>query len=497
MLRKIRIALAALFLVGITLLFFGIGAQWWGWMAKIQIVPSCLALNFAVLAVIVVVTLLAGRVYCAVICPLGVFQDLALSIRQKLGKAINKSRVKHGRKPLAGAVKKFEYHAERPWLRYTVMVLFIAGILAGVQVLIALIAPYSAYGRIVRSVIETAAGNAGAVWPLVLVGAVTFVVIVALAATCGRAWCNNICPVGSFLGIFSRASLFRPVIDADKCIECHSCGKRCRSGCIDTSTRSIDYSRCVDCMDCIDECKVGAIRFRYYGKPFGKETAAQDVKDAGSGKVDEGRRAFMGTVAFLTAAGASQASAFAEDGTVDVKADGGLAPLKPKRIPERSGRLVPFGAGSVKAFYDRCTACQLCVSSCPNGVLRPSGDLEHLLQPQMGYENGYCRPECNICSTVCPAGAILPFQPEEKLIMHIGTAHVDLSLCLVNRDGIECGNCARHCPVGAIRMVDFEGRKVPSVIEDRCTGCGACENLCPSRPISAITVNGLSVHRKD
>ena len=114
----------------------------------------------------------------------------------------------------------------------------------------------------------------------------------------------------------------------------------------------------------------------------------------------------------------------------------------------------------------------------------------------MGYENGYCRPECHACSDICPAGAIRPLKPGQKQTIQIGFAHVNLELCLAAKGEASCGNCAYQCPSGAIRMVDFEGSsyKIPTVAETQCIGCGACENLCPSRPISAITVRGNSVH---
>ena len=86
--------------------------------------------------------------------------------------------------------------------------------------------------------------------------------------------------------------------------------------------------------------------------------------------------------------------------------------------------------------------------------------------------------------------------------MHIGVAKVNLDLCVVNIDGVSCGNCSRHCPSGAILMVrknpsDKDSLRIPTVDESRCIGCGACEFLCPSRPLSAIRVNGLKVHRRD
>ena len=36
--------------------------------------------------------------------------------------------------------------------------------------------------------------------------------------------------------------------------------------------------------------------------------------------------------------------------------------------------------------------------------------------------------------------------------------------------------------------------RIPAVDTERCIGCGACENLCPARPFSAIYVEGHVVH---
>jgi formate hydrogenlyase subunit 6/NADH:ubiquinone oxidoreductase subunit I len=119
------------------------------------------------------------------------------------------------------------------------------------------------------------------------------------------------------------------------------------------------------------------------------------------------------------------------------------------------------------------------------------------MQPESSYERGYCRPECNKCAQVCPAGAIEKITVEQKSSIQIGHAVWVKENCLAAK-GKKCDNCAHHCPAGAIQMVETEidgkSRRIPVVNETRCIGCGACENLCPARPISAITVNGRHSH---
>ena len=122
------------------------------------------------------------------------------------------------------------------------------------------------------------------------------------------------------------------------------------------------------------------------------------------------------------------------------------------------------------------------------------------MQPEMSYERGYCRPECVRCTGVCPNGAIRPLTVAEKSSVQIGHAVFVYENCVVNTDGVECGNCARHCPSGAIQMVPSvsgipDSPRLPVVNEERCIGCGACENLCPARPFSAIYVEGHETHR--
>lgn len=497
MLRKIRIILAGVFFTCITMLFLdftGTLHTWLGWMAKIQFLPAVLALNFGVVAALVILTLLFGRVYCSVICPLGVMQDIISWIH---GKTKKKNRF------------RFSYSPAKNILRYGVLALFIAGLLLGAHSIAILIAPYSAYGRIAGNLLaplyqwannffawiaeraDSYAFYSTEVWlrslPTFIIAAVTFVIIFILAWRNGRTWCNTICPVGTVLGFFSRFSLFAPAIDTEKCRNCGLCGKQCKAACINMKEHEIDLSRCVACMDCIDACKDGAIH--YVRRKSSKNAAKTESRNE---TPDKGRRAFIASSAIaMTAAASTKAQ---------IKGDGGLAPVSRSLKPERNTPVVPAGSESLKNFTDHCTACQLCVSVCPNQVLRPSTSLDTLMMPEMGFERGYCRPECTLCSEICPAGAIKPVNRVEKSSIQVGIAVINLDNCIVNTDGVHCGNCSKHCPANAIRMVRKEPDsdnwlRIPTVNENRCIGCGACENVCPARPLAAIHIEGYETHK--
>lgn len=456
--------------IALTLLFVGIGQDWWGWMAKIQFLPAVMRVvggatlgNIALVAGILIMTWLLGRIYCSVVCPLGIFQDSVLWLRRKFKR------------------KVFSFAPEKKLLRRLVLVLCVIDCFLTAQILLAYIAPYSAYGRMVSGIVYAVSGQSNG-FVVIVAGAVTFVTLFFCAWLWGREWCNSICPVGTVLGAVSRRSLFRIQINESACVRCGKCYRNCKASCIDGEAHTVDMSRCVDCFECIDNCREGAISFT----PAVKKNAGADAganTGVGSG-TDTGRRKFLVTAAVLTGSAAV------------AKAKNALAPITPKKAPAKTTPLVPFGSRSVDEFYTKCTACQLCIDACPNGVLRPSTDIRHLMQPEMNFDKGYCRPECTACSDVCPSGAILPVKKEEKLGLKIGTAAVNPELCVMKTDDVFCGNCVRHCPVGAVRLVRGEdGKRMPVVAEEQCTGCGACENLCPARPVSAILVDGISTHR--
>lgn len=488
MLRKIRLTLAVIFFLGLLLLFLdftGAVHIWLGWMAKIQFMPAIMALNLVNVAILLILTLIFGRIYCSVICPMGIFQDIAAWF----GKRAKRNR--------------YIYSRAVSWLRYTVLALFIAALVAGAGSVVALLEPYSAFGRIAGNLFSPlyGAGNnflayiaeraesyafyKTDIWvkslPTFIIAALTFIIVAALAWRNGRTYCNTICPVGTILAFFARFSWFKPVIDSTKCVNCKACERNCKASAIDLKNHTIDYSRCVACMDCIEKCNRNAIGYTH--------SQRENKRPQG---IDKTRRGFLTATAFFATAATIRAQ--------EKKVDGGLAVIKKRKIPKRVTPVVPPGAMSLSNFTRHCTACQLCVSVCPNGVLRPSTGLMTLMQPELSYERGYCRPECVKCSEVCPSGAIRPITTAGKSAIQIGHAVWVRENCVPLTDGSACGNCARHCPAGAITMVpsvasDSSSVKIPVINVERCIGCGTCEYLCPARPSGAIYVEGHEVHR--
>jgi len=332
MLKKIRVFLAVIVFTFASLLFLdftGTIHKWMGWIAKIQLVPSIFALNIGVLVALVIATLLFGRVYCSVICPMGMFQDLISWFARKRKK------------------NKYRYSKAISWLRYTVLALFVISMAAGITSVVTVLEPYSSFGRITSNLFgpvykwvnnilayfseryESYTFYSVDVWVksivTLIVSAATFVIVAILAWKKGRIYCNSVCPVGTFLGFLSKYSFFKPVINTDNCTNCGLCSRNCKSSCIDFKNHTIDYSRCVVCMDCIDVCNTHAIKYLPITKIKAKEINTQPA--VSSDYVDQSRRKFISAISIL-----ALSTAFKPPKDL---VDGGLAVIEDKKIPKR------------------------------------------------------------------------------------------------------------------------------------------------------------------
>jgi ferredoxin len=484
MLRKIRIVVSVVLFALISLYFLdfaGFMPAWLHQLASIQFVPALLSLNIIVLAALVAITFLLGRVYCSSICPLGIYQDIISYFSKKINKK-----------------KRFKYRKALTLLRWSVVGVTFIAFLFGFTFLLGLVDPYSAFGRITVHVFKPVyqAGNnlleaiftrfdnhtfykvsiyVTSVFSLVT-ALLTTVLVGYLAWVNGRIYCNAFCPVGTVLGFFSRYALIKIRIDENTCNSCGSCGRKCKASCIDTKTHRIDYSRCINCFDCIDVCSKSSVK---YGLPVKRRVFNET-------EVDESKRRFMMAVG-VTGLAATQ-----------IFADSKL--LTSRRKSKRQTAISPPGSLSANHLQNKCTSCHLCVSKCPSGVIKPAF-IEYgpagIMQPMMNFDHGFCNYDCTICSEVCPSGALTPLTVDAKHANQMGQVRFIIENCIVYTDGTSCGACSEHCPTQAVSMVAYKGDlTIPHTEVDICVGCGGCEYVCPAKPHKAIYVEGLDKHQK-
>ena len=452
-------------------------------IAHFQFIPALLAFNIAIVVVILLITSLFGRIYCSSLCPMGALQDITHWISKH---TLNRKR-------------KVKYAKSNNILRWSVVGVVALAFLLGFPLLLGLLDPYSAFGRISTHLFK----------PLYLLGnnlladifnyfgnytlyhieigilaissfiiaVATLLIIGFIAWRYGRLYCNTICPVGTILGAISKYSLFKISIDESKCNGCRLCETKCKSSCIDAENHAIDHSRCVDCFNCLGVCNQQALSFSLKKQPVRKEVQEQPV--------DEGKRQFLL---------ASLATAIAIPSAVAQKEVNALAG---KEVAGGRTAISPPGSLSAEHLKKHCTSCHLCISKCPSQVLKPAF-LEYgiggMMQPLLSFKNGFCKYDCTVCLEVCPNSAICHLTVEEKHRTQIGRAILKSGSCVAYTKGAHCGICAEHCPTQAIKMVSYdEGFSVPVINTEHCIGCGACEYKCP---LHAIYIEGCSVHQQ-
>ncbi|MBI9077901.1 MAG: 4Fe-4S binding protein [Desulfatibacillum sp.] len=428
-------------------------------------------------------TLVFGRVYCSFLCPLGAFMDWTISLRKKFHK------------------QKFAYKKPEI-LRYIILAGVGASLLSGSMILANLLDPYSIFARsgqaIVRPLViglNNVLAHAGeamgyygiAPYPWRFVSLPVFAMIAAwlalviwMAARHGRLYCNTLCPVGGLLGIFSKISVFKISISPDNCIQCGACARVCKASCMDHEQSNVDTSRCVMCLDCLTICPAEAVVFG--GRVVEKKNISAP-----------GRRGFLAMAALFLLGMLKRATG--DEAFPDLRQNPVLA-------PQRSTQgLTPAPPGSLgrEHFMSACTACHLCVAACPSQVIVPkliAYGGQGLMMPGLAYDKGFCNYNCNACTRVCPAGAILPVGVEEKKRIQMGQAKFVKQNCVVVTQKTECVACAEHCPTGAVKIVRDGGPGLPQVDTEVCIGCGACEFACPAKPFKAIYVEGNHTHRR-
>ena len=433
--RYIRLAAAGLFLILAGLAFSGSGHAV-APILHVQFGPalmSCFAaFSLGALSIVLgiaLVTLLFGRFYCSVFCPLGILQDIIGFLGRQKGKPVP------------------NYYFIRYFIAGFSYILLICGWSAGFL----LFDPYSNFGRIF------AVFSIGGLVPLI--------VIVILAAWKKRLYCTTVCPVGTLLGLLAKIGLFKLAIKG-KCVKCRTCEKFCPAGCIDLEKGVIDNERCIRCMNCISRCPLGSIGF-----VLPKKTEM---------KQDLSRRKFLiggGVLLAGLAAGA-------------VLAKTGLGKLAEFA---RRFKILPPGAGNAARFASKCTACQLCTANCPAKIIvpAPGGDGPVSLDLSKGACRYDCNRCSQVCPTgaIMPLTleikrrtkiAEAKFNPQKCLVFQNSTpcgkcaAACPVKAVTLRKNGtprpvktalcIGCGACQSACPAPEKAMTVHEIEK-QSLIE--------------------------------
>ncbi len=450
---------------------------------RTQIIPLAISFlheeflpSLLLLVLFFVITIIFGRIYCSFFCPLGGFQDILIRIKKK---------------------PNFKYNKPLTTVRLTILLLSIVSAISGSLYLFSFLDPYSFFGKttnyllkpliaLINNGSELILRKANIYWlriidlptinPLSIIPFILILgAIIYFSVKRGRLYCNSICPLGTFLGIFSVRSLYRIEIDKASCISCGICESVCKAECINSKDKIVDNSSCIRCFNCLEVCPKDSIKYK-------RSEKIKSIEPQKGKKIS--RREFIYSFfSVLTFSGINL--------TLRNKKPGDKTHFPPPTPP---------GSISLERYISKCTSCYLCINRCPTNVLQPSlfqyGLLGAFL-PQMDFNSGYCAYECTECLEVCPTDAIMPHTKEEKKKIQVGRVKFIKDFCVVYKNNTSCGACAEICPTGAVSMIPYKGLLfIPSTETSICVGCGACQNVCPARPEKAIIVETNIVHKE-
>ena len=435
---------------------------------------------------VLMLTMVMGRFFCGVLCPMGTTIDVTDRLFKQKGK--------NRRKTMPSFLKSFKHQ----------FLFFVMGAaLLGVS-LVFLGSPLSLitrlYGLIIYPVLcyvgdkillgfrplanyfdITSIAYADVFTPrfdLQWFTVILFIAIFAMVVYSPRFWCRYLCPSGAIFALVSWRPIVRRQV-SDECNECGLCQKNCPMDAIGDDPFETDYSECIVCQTCVRICPAGAVNFSRAG--FGRERSRRPL-------FVERRKLIKAGVSGMGAALIT------------------LTSLKHLPIDTRPGCITypelirPPGALPESDYLARCIRCGECMKACPTNTLQPIGltaGFSAFFSPKITPRRGPCEPSCNVCGQVCPTGAIRALSLEEKTWAKVGTAHILRHKCLAWEFGKKCLICDEFCAYNAVefKMVPEIPIAVPFVNESKCSGCGLCEHHCPVQAKAAIVVEPMGALR--
>ena len=551
-LKIIRVIAATAIFIAALLSFLNFSMGWeTNHILHIQFVPALLSLAAGTLGValpliiLLLLTLIFGRVYCSFLCPTGILQDII----GRLARPFTRRTRTNPHSPGAGAHNtntgshsasagshssganagsststsistSAGYHKPHSILRY--IILIATGLLfaLGLAWPLTLLDPYSLFGKIASQFfgsIEIFINNALAnIFPnsipylkytsiatvSFIYGTIALVTLILFSAAHGRLYCNTICPVGTLLGLIGSKSLFQIRIDSNACKHCNACAKNCKSNCIDIKGQKVDTERCVVCFNCLQHCKFGALHYslRRPAASTSAGSAASTSSSTSASSIQPSATTASSSQPSATAASAISANATSSTSTSAAstqpsgKIDKGLRTTLAGLAGLGTAILAHKGTGSrfipIKEYREKHLPENLRASQ-ELGIMPPgAGRLEHFKQNCTG---------CYACVAACPGDVIKPatfeYGPDGILLP---TLKYNGHFC-----GYECNACSSACPSGALSPLTLKEKKRTAIgkaiyMAGKCivfqagTDCGACDEHCPTKAITMVPVPGKS-----
>jgi polyferredoxin/Pyruvate/2-oxoacid:ferredoxin oxidoreductase delta subunit len=446
---------------------------------------------FLLSLVVIVLTLLLGRVFCGWVCPLGTLNNLVGSLK------------KGGTMVVSPAWHRVKYLILIGMLASALFTLQPVGIMDPISLLIRSfsLSIYPLFNYAIRSTFDTIyavspAGIAAATEPVytvlkksvlsfnqayynqsVFIG-VLFLAVLGLNLVEKRFWCRYLCPLGALLGLMSRFSLLKRSV-SEGCTECGACSTVCPGKASPDEMGKWKDAECYYCWNCDDICPNNAVSFGFAGK---KIAPAMDL----------GRRRLV----------VSALSGIAVVPLIRITPLG-MANAKDPVL------LRPPGSLEEKEFLARCVKCGECMKVCTTNGLQPTlleAGLEGIWSPTLVPRIGYCEFRCTLCGQVCPTGAIKKLTFQEKAKVKIGLAMIEKGRCLPWAHATPCIMCEEVCPTpkkaiwfDKVQVRDRKGKiltlQQPRVDLELCIGCGICEAKCPVLGRPAIYVSNVGESR--
>ena len=540
-LKIFRVTAATAIFIAALLSFLNFSMGWeTNHILHIQFVPALLSIAAGTLGValpliiLLLLTLIFGRVYCSFLCPTGILQDIIGRLARPFTRRTrtnphspgagthNTSAGSHstgttaGSSTSTGSSTNSGYHKPHSILRY--IILIATGLLfaLGLAWPLTLLDPYSLFGKIASQFfgsIEIFLNNALAnIFPnsipylkytsiatiSFIYGTIALITLILFSAAHGRLYCNTICPVGTLLGLIGSKSLFQIRIDSNACKHCNACAKNCKSNCIDIKGQKVDTERCVVCFNCLQHCKFGALHYslRRPAASSNSRTSAGSSTSSTSACSTASTSATSASAASSTStsAASTQPSATTACSAPSEKVDKGLRTTLAGLAGLGTAILAHKGTGSrfipIKEYREKHLPENLRASQ-ELGIMPPgAGRLEHFKQNCTG---------CYACVAACPGDVIKPatfeYGPDGILLP---TLKYNGHFC-----GYECNACSNACPSGALSPLTLKEKKRTAIgkaiyMAGKCivfqagTDCGACDEHCPTKAITMVPVPGKS-----